>query len=188
MFRTAIVIATALIGLSFSAATVPANAARPAPAAATQVTAPRSAPAAAQQAACAPGGCGSVQCPAGYVCVYSPKQCFTTPCPQYECVPANGGTPIPPTYPPVVVPGWPYPTPQYPPYWWYGGTPHVHYPRPVPLPTPLPRPHPHPHPHPHHDRPMTQPAAVDGQPPAQAQQAQGPQAPGGPGATPGGAR
>uniref|UniRef100_A0A914VXG1 Follistatin-like domain-containing protein n=1 Tax=Plectus sambesii TaxID=2011161 RepID=A0A914VXG1_9BILA len=29
--------------------------------------------------------CSDIPCPLGKKCVYSPKQCFTTPCPQYEC-------------------------------------------------------------------------------------------------------
>uniref|UniRef100_A0A914WLI7 Follistatin-like domain-containing protein n=1 Tax=Plectus sambesii TaxID=2011161 RepID=A0A914WLI7_9BILA len=29
--------------------------------------------------------CSEIPCPLGKKCVYSPKQCFTTPCPQYEC-------------------------------------------------------------------------------------------------------
>lgn len=27
------------------------------------------------------------QCPVGHVAVPAPKQCFTTPCPQFDCVP-----------------------------------------------------------------------------------------------------
>ncbi|GII59040.1 hypothetical protein Pth03_74290 [Planotetraspora thailandica] len=33
--------------------------------------------------------CAAVLCPAGYVCVPAPKQCFTVPCPQFDCVPAT---------------------------------------------------------------------------------------------------
>lgn len=32
------------------------------------------------------GPCASVPAPLGYVCVPAPKQCFTTPCPQYDLV------------------------------------------------------------------------------------------------------
>ncbi|HEY9327450.1 MAG TPA: hypothetical protein VIS09_04280 [Streptomyces sp.] len=32
------------------------------------------------------GPCASVSAPFGYVCVPAPKQCFTTPCPQYDLV------------------------------------------------------------------------------------------------------
>lgn len=32
------------------------------------------------------GPCASVSAPLGYVCVPAPKQCFTTPCPQYDLV------------------------------------------------------------------------------------------------------
>lgn len=32
------------------------------------------------------GPCASVSVPFGYVCVPAPKQCFTTPCPQYDLV------------------------------------------------------------------------------------------------------
>lgn len=32
------------------------------------------------------GPCASVPAPLGYVCVPAPKQCFTTPCPQYALV------------------------------------------------------------------------------------------------------
>ncbi|GAB3165123.1 hypothetical protein GCM10027161_79770 [Microbispora hainanensis] len=40
--------------------------------------------------ACSPGSpCAAVNCGPGRVCVPSPKQCFTTPCPQYDCVPAS---------------------------------------------------------------------------------------------------
>ncbi|MFJ7194143.1 MULTISPECIES: hypothetical protein [unclassified Streptomyces] len=42
--------------------------------------------------------CAAVVAPAGRVCVPSPKQCFTTPCPQYDLVavpfyplPSDGG-------------------------------------------------------------------------------------------------
>jgi hypothetical protein len=35
----------------------------------------------------ADGPCDEHLCPPGFVCVYAPKQCFTTPCPQYDCVP-----------------------------------------------------------------------------------------------------
>lgn len=33
------------------------------------------------------GPCASVAAPTGYVCVPAPKQCITTPCPQYDVVP-----------------------------------------------------------------------------------------------------
>ena len=35
------------------------------------------------------GACVGVAVPAGYTCVDSPKQCFTTPCPQYDLVPGH---------------------------------------------------------------------------------------------------
>ncbi|MEW9533814.1 hypothetical protein [Microbispora sp. NPDC049125] len=31
--------------------------------------------------------CAAALCPPGTVCVPSPKACFTTPCPQFDCVP-----------------------------------------------------------------------------------------------------
>lgn len=31
--------------------------------------------------------CAFVAAPTGYVCVPAPKQCITTPCPQYDIVP-----------------------------------------------------------------------------------------------------
>ncbi|GLW98428.1 hypothetical protein [Microtetraspora sp. NBRC 16547] len=41
-------------------------------------------------ATCAPGSpCAAALCPPGTVCVPSPKQCFTTPCPQFDCVPVS---------------------------------------------------------------------------------------------------
>ncbi|MCT9932278.1 hypothetical protein N5079_18925 [Planotetraspora sp. A-T 1434] len=44
-------------------------------------------------AGCTPGdpasACAAVLCPAGTMCVPSPKQCFTTPCPQVDCVPVT---------------------------------------------------------------------------------------------------
>ncbi|WP_157530164.1 hypothetical protein [Microtetraspora niveoalba] len=43
--------------------------------------------------ACAPGSpCAAALCPPGTVCVPAPKQCFTTPCPQFDCVPVPGVT------------------------------------------------------------------------------------------------
>ena len=33
-----------------------------------------------------PPVCRGVTCPSGQKCIPSPKQCFTTPCPQYDCV------------------------------------------------------------------------------------------------------
>jgi len=42
------------------------------------------------QAMCTPDGtssCAAVMCAQGYTCVPAPKQCFTTPCPQFDCVP-----------------------------------------------------------------------------------------------------
>ena len=33
--------------------------------------------------------CAGVEVPAGYTCEPAPKQCFTTPCPQYAVVPAH---------------------------------------------------------------------------------------------------
>lgn len=43
-----------------------------------------------QRGACGSGSpCAAVNCGPGRVCVPSPKQCITTPCPQYECVPAS---------------------------------------------------------------------------------------------------
>ncbi|MFE6973151.1 hypothetical protein [Streptomyces sp. NPDC057682] len=35
--------------------------------------------------------CAGTVAPFGYVCVPSPKQCFTTPCPQYAFVPVLPG-------------------------------------------------------------------------------------------------
>lgn len=32
------------------------------------------------------GPCASVSAPLGHLCVPAPKQCFTTPCPQYDLV------------------------------------------------------------------------------------------------------
>lgn len=32
--------------------------------------------------------CAAVSVPEGYTCVPDPKQCFTTPCPQYTIVPS----------------------------------------------------------------------------------------------------
>lgn len=32
------------------------------------------------------GQCAAVTAPTGYVCVPAPKQCITTPCPQYDLV------------------------------------------------------------------------------------------------------
>ncbi|MEN3534224.1 hypothetical protein AAH991_03840 [Microbispora sp. ZYX-F-249] len=47
-------------------------------------------PAGQESGACSPGSpCAAVDCGPGRVCVPSPKQCFTTPCPQYDCVPAS---------------------------------------------------------------------------------------------------
>ncbi|WP_066946248.1 hypothetical protein [Microtetraspora fusca] len=38
-------------------------------------------------AACVPGSpCAAALCPPGTVCVPAPKQCFTLPCPQFDCV------------------------------------------------------------------------------------------------------
>ena len=34
-----------------------------------------------------PNACATVMCAFGYRCIESPKRCFTTPCPQYDCVP-----------------------------------------------------------------------------------------------------
>ncbi|MER5890700.1 hypothetical protein ABT160_43325 [Streptomyces sp. NPDC001941] len=39
--------------------------------------------------ASAPGPCRGVPVPAGYRCVPEPKQCFTTPCPQYRLEPVG---------------------------------------------------------------------------------------------------
>ena len=48
------------------------------------------APAGQKSGACSPGSpCAAVNCGPGRVCVPSHKQCFTTPCPQYDCVPAS---------------------------------------------------------------------------------------------------
>ncbi|GAA0819109.1 hypothetical protein GCM10009525_02860 [Streptosporangium amethystogenes subsp. fukuiense] len=71
------------------------------------------APAAQQAGKCDPGSpCAAVNCGPGRVCVPSPKQCFTTPCPQYDCVPISGpvGQPYYPGWQPPY-PGWrpPYP-------------------------------------------------------------------------------
>ncbi len=47
-------------------------------------------PAGQKAGACSPGSpCAAVNCGPGRVCVPSHKQCFTTPCPQYDCVPAS---------------------------------------------------------------------------------------------------
>ncbi|GAA0989375.1 hypothetical protein GCM10009555_073200 [Acrocarpospora macrocephala] len=40
---------------------------------------------------CPPDKC-PVVCPLGHVCVPSPKQCITTPCPQFECALLLRGT------------------------------------------------------------------------------------------------
>ncbi|MEZ0075349.1 hypothetical protein [Planotetraspora sp. GP83] len=51
-------------------------------------------------AGCTPGDpatpCAAVLCPAGTMCVPSPKQCFTTPCPQVDCVPVTRPTAVTP--------------------------------------------------------------------------------------------
>ncbi|WP_433239822.1 hypothetical protein ACQPYK_33370 [Streptosporangium sp. CA-135522] len=53
----------------------------------TAATTPGAAPAASANGACPPTSpCETVGCGPGRICVYAPKQCFTTPCPQYECV------------------------------------------------------------------------------------------------------
>ncbi|WP_433226091.1 hypothetical protein [Microtetraspora malaysiensis] len=40
---------------------------------------------------CLPGSpCAAALCPPGTVCVPAPKQCFTTPCPQFDCVRVDG--------------------------------------------------------------------------------------------------
>ena len=39
--------------------------------------------------------CENAPCPASQTCVPTPKECFTTPCPQYECVPTSAGNPPP---------------------------------------------------------------------------------------------
>ena len=36
-----------------------------------------------------PNACATVMCAFGYRCIESPKRCFTTPCPQYDCVPVE---------------------------------------------------------------------------------------------------
>jgi len=33
--------------------------------------------------------CAAVTCPYGHVCVHEPKQCITTPCNQFNCVPVD---------------------------------------------------------------------------------------------------
>ncbi|MES9592859.1 hypothetical protein ABZ776_33685 [Streptomyces sp. NPDC007076] len=54
-------------------------------------------PALAGERSLAPGSspCSAVVVPAGQFCVPSPKQCFTTPCPQYDLV-AIPFYPLPP--------------------------------------------------------------------------------------------
>ncbi|GAA0420113.1 hypothetical protein [Acrocarpospora corrugata] len=44
-------------------------------------------------------------CPPGHACVPAPKQCFTTPCPQYDCVPlpAVSHQSVPPAAPSVSI-------------------------------------------------------------------------------------
>lgn len=128
MFRITFVITAALAGLPFSALAASADASRLAPAESAMASAP-SAAASARQAACSPSGCSVVLCPPGYICVYRPKQCFTLPCPQYECVRAGGGYPVGPPY---VYPQ-PYPRP---------GWPQWHPPVRPPLPRPAPLPYP----------------------------------------------
>ncbi|WP_214412827.1 hypothetical protein [Sphaerisporangium fuscum] len=134
MIRETFLAAAVIAGLSFSGSAAWADAG--------QVTTKAS-----PQSACKVGECEGVACPAGYTCVYSPKQCITAPCPQYECVPIGGTTPtIPIVTPPVVLPpiygpGWPYYGPGWP-YYYRPGWPRHYWPprtHPVPLPRPVPR-------------------------------------------------
>ncbi|MEU0477789.1 hypothetical protein ABZ260_01195 [Streptosporangium sp. NPDC006013] len=133
-----LILALALVTATGSPAattTAWADEASTAPAAQAAVAAP-----AAQKAGkCDPGSpCAAVNCGPGRVCVPSPKQCFTTPCPQYDCVPIGntiGQPSYPGWHPPYPgwrppYPGWrpPYPAgypippypggrPPYPPHW-----------------------------------------------------------------------
>lgn len=131
MIRITFVITAALAGLPFSALAASADATRLTPNESAIASAP-TATASALRAACSPTGCSEVLCPPGYVCVYRPKQCFTLPCPQYECVRVGGGYPVGPPY---VYPH-PYPRPGW------------HPPAYPPLPWPVPVPHPRPWPWP----------------------------------------
>ncbi|GAA0391519.1 hypothetical protein GCM10009530_48520 [Microbispora corallina] len=73
---------------------------------------------------CGPGSpCAAVDCGPGRVCVPSPKQCFTTPCPQYDCVPASSvprsdhRPPYPGSHPGQWRPRRPEQRPAYPQHW-----------------------------------------------------------------------
>ncbi|MET8161223.1 hypothetical protein ABZT47_33110 [Sphaerisporangium sp. NPDC005289] len=129
MIRITFVITAALAALPLSALTASADAGSLAAAGSTMAPA-SSATASAPKAPCSKQGCGDVVCPPGYTCVYSPKQCFTMPCPQYECVAVGGGYPVTPPY--VLPYPYPYPYPYSRPGWW--PRPYPHYPRPIPGP------------------------------------------------------
>ncbi|MEV0972498.1 hypothetical protein [Microtetraspora glauca] len=81
MLRRFVVAAAIAAGLSMSAA---------APSWAAVGTASTGSSVSSASAACAPGSpCAAALCPPGTVCVPAPKQCFTTPCPQFDCVPVT---------------------------------------------------------------------------------------------------
>lgn len=86
MLRKLIVILGVAVAAS-PAATAWAGESPAAPSARTVIATPSGVQA---RGACSPGSpCAAVDCGPGRVCVPSPKQCFTTPCPQYDCVPAS---------------------------------------------------------------------------------------------------
>ncbi|MBB2911546.1 hypothetical protein FHS43_002819 [Streptosporangium becharense] len=72
---------------------------------------PVTSPPAVTGAPCPPWSpCAAVNCGPGRICVPSPKQCITTPCPQYECVePRPAARPLPPSRP--LPHPWPLPRP-----------------------------------------------------------------------------